>query len=149
MTSDHILSMVPRLRARDVHELTGIIRGSLEDWARSRLTGTGIAYALVHRGEVWICGGVLEGAVRGVGAIWFVCAEGWEHYVRHLLVMWRLVQEHAGFRRIEAKCYADNEVANRFALHTGFRFEGTLRGYTVRGEDVNQYGKLIGGSNGR
>lgn len=150
MTSAHIIDLMPRLRARDVHELTGLMReATLVDFAARRAQAPGLAWTLMVDGVPMWCGGALEGVVAGTGALWLLGAVGCELYVKHLLRVWRLMLVHGGFRRLECKCYADNEAANRFALRAGFSLEGTLRGYTVRGEDVNQYGMVLGGDDGR
>lgn len=143
------MALLPRLRARDVAEILAASRfSSLEEWARSRLMGPGVAWTLLVSGvPVW-CGGVLDGAVRGIGALWIVGSDEAGRYVKHVLRVWRQVKA-AGYRRLECKCYADNEPANRLAVRAGFLYEGTLRGFGVNGEDVNQYGLLTGDNNGR
>lgn len=129
-----------------MHELRGIVREpSLGEWAARRAVAPGLSWTLLVGGIPMLCGGVLEGVARGIGAIWMVGAVGCERYIKHVLRVWRLVLIHGGFRRIECKCYADNLPANRFAVRAGFVLEGTLRAFTVRGEDVNQYGMVCHG----
>ncbi len=151
MRLEHILSMLPRIRARDAHEILSATRyRTLEDWARSRLDIPGCAFAaLDEAGEVQACGGVLEGAVDGIGAVWLVGTEQLGRVAKHVLRVWRAIFEVGGFRRLECKCFAANEIANRFATRLGFVYEGTLCGYTREGRDVHQYGLLIGGAHGR
>lgn len=145
-----LMQLLPRMRPRDVEEILGASRHStLESWAMSRVESPGNAWTLLVNGQPVWCGGVLEGAVRGIGALWMVGARGCERYVKHVLRTWRVIIKDGGFRRLECKVYAGNEKANTFAQRAGFQLEGTLRGYSTGGEDVNQYGMLIGGPNGR
>ena len=144
MTEDHILDLLPRIRQRDVHELTGLMRESLEDWARSRARDPGVHYSVWHNGKVVACGGVLEGIVSGIGVGWAIAAEGWWRAYNDALNLWTMFVKHGGYRRLECKCYVDNEPANRFALKLGFMLEGCLRAYSLRGEDINQYGIVLG-----
>ncbi len=144
MTAGHITHLLPRLRPRDVEEILGASRHpTLASWAHSRVAGPGVAWTLLVDGWPVLIGGVLEGAVRGIGAVWLVGAKGCERHVKHALRVWRLIVSDGGYRRLEAKVYAQNEKANEFARRVGFKFEGTLAGYSLRGEDVNQYGKVL------
>lgn len=150
MTAGHLNHLLPRLRPLDVEEILGASRyTTISAWAQSRVAMPGVAWTVLADGwPVW-CGGVLEGAVRGIGALWLVGARGCERHVKHALRVWRVIVCDGGFRRLECKVYAGNEKANEFARRIGFKLEGTLAGYSLRGEDVNQYGMLIGGTNGR
>jgi hypothetical protein len=143
LTLAHMTSILPRLRPIDVEEILGGTRHpSLEAWARSRVEIPGVAWAVLVDGVPMWCVGVLEGAVRGIGAMWLVGARGCEPYVKHVMRIVRVILSDGGFRRVECKCYADNDAANRFAMRFGFKFEGTLRGYSLQGKDINQYGVL-------
>lgn len=150
MTASHLISLMPRLRARDVYELRGLMReGTLDEFAARRSIASGLSWTLMVNGlPVW-CGGVLDGVSRGIGAFWLLGADGCERYAKHLMRVWRVILDHGGYRRLECKCYADNELANRFARRIGFELEGTLRAYTLRGEDVNQYGLVLEVPHGR
>lgn len=150
MTASHLFDILPRLRERDAAEILDASRfPTLEAWARSRIEGAGVSWAVLADGvPVW-CGGVLEGAVRGIGAMWLVGAKGCEPFVMYAIRVWQTIFQHGGFRRLECKCFAANEQANRFARICGLSPEGTLRGYALSGADINQYGRVIGGANGR
>lgn len=144
LTLDHLFSILPRLRESDAREvLSGSRYSSLVAWARSRVEAPGVAWAYLVRGTPMLCGGVIEGAVRGIGALWFVGAEGCERHIKHVLRAWRAIVAAGGYRRLEAKCFTGNIAANRFAARVGFQLEGTLRGYGSAGEDVNQYGMVF------
>jgi len=145
MTEAHIIDLLPRLRARDVHELGGVLREPIVDWARKRAHEPGVRYAFLHDGQVVACGGVLEGAAPGIGAAWGIATEGWWRVLDVAMHVWGMIIDHGGYRRLECRCYADNVPANRFAIHVGFSLEGRLRSFTSRGEDLNQYGMVIGG----
>jgi RimJ/RimL family protein N-acetyltransferase len=150
MTLEHILALLPRIRACDAYEILAASRyRTLEDWARSRLDIPGCAFSALEGDVVQACGGVLEGPVAGIGALWLVGSERLQSVAKHVLRVWRAIRDHGGFRRLECKCYAANDVANRFALRLGFTFEGTLRGYTLEGGELNQYGLVVGGTHGR
>lgn len=150
MAAGHLTHILPRLRIRDVAEILHASRhATLASWAHSRVASPGVSWTLLVDGSpVWI-GGVLEGAVRGIGALWLVGVRGCERRVKHVLRVWRVIVTDGGYRRLECKVYAANEKANTFALRAGFKFEGTLAGYGMKGEDLNQYGMKIGGANGR
>jgi len=148
MTADHLLSILPKMRERDRFEILNASRyPSLSAWAKSRVEAPGVSWTLLVNGvPVW-CGGVLDGAVEGIGALWLVGTNEAARYAKHVLRVWKVIRQVGGYRRLECKCYADNVTANKFAERVGFRLEGTLRGYGLGGEDLNQYG--IGGQHGR
>lgn len=145
LTEEHMLKILPRLRERDLHELAGVLRDPLEQWAAQRVRDPGVHYAFLYDGEVVAVGGVLEGAAPGVGSGWALAVDGWWRVLEQAMHVWSLFIKHGGYRRLECRCYADNEKANSFARRLGFKLEGTLKSFTVRGEDINQYGMVIGG----
>ena len=148
MTASHLESLLPRLREADVREILGASRHpTMQSWAAAKVASAGVSLTLLVDGVPMICGGVLEGAVRGIGVLWLVGARGCERHIKHVLRVWRAIREEGGYRRLECKCYAGNEKANEFAQRAGLRFEGRLEGYALDGSDLNQYG--LGGQHGR
>lgn len=144
MTEAHIISLMPRLRERDVHEVRGIARQeTLEEFARERARAVGAHWSLIEDGIVLGCGGILAGATYGSGLMWLLFADGWTRHLMLLARAWRMIKEYGDYRRLEAKCYADNPVACKFVEHCGFEREGVLKSYSVRGEDVVQYGLVL------
>jgi hypothetical protein len=139
MTEAHIIDLMPRLRARDRYEMDGVVREPLESWAAKRARDPGLAWSLIEDGMVLGVGGILD-AGRATGALWLLFADGWERHIRLVLGAWKIILSHGIYDRLECKCYADNEVANRFAVKQGFTLEKVLPAFTIRGEDVNQYG---------
>lgn len=149
MTPEHLVDILPRLREVDARELMdGSRHETLLSWAHSRVNAAGAAFTVLQDERPMWCGGVLEGAVSGIGAMWLVGAKGCEPLVMYAYRVWQVIVAEGGYRRLECKCFADNEPANRFAKIMGLAFEGTLRGFGLSGADMNQYG-MVGGSNGR
>lgn len=149
MTASHLESLLPRLRGQDLREILGASRHeTLQSWAAAKVASAGVSLTVLVDGVPMICGGVLEGAVRGIGVLWMVGARGCERHIKHVLRVWRVILKEGGFRRLECKCYAGNEKANEFARRAGLRFEGGLTGYALDGSTLNQYG-LTGGQHGR
>ena len=76
--------------------------------------------------------GVLE-----VGSIWYASvAQKTEVNTNAMLLLFGLVFEMLGYRRLEWKCNNDNEDSKRAALRLGFEFEGLFRQHMVsRGEN--------------
>lgn len=144
LTPEHMLDILPRVRPRDRHELLGFVpEEHLKAWAVARAKYPGVGYTFALNGEVVGVGGVLEGPVPGIGVSWGLCTDRWVAMFSDLMQVWSVVVEHGGYRRLECKCYADNPGANALAKRMGYRFEGCLRGYTLRGEDINQYGMVF------
>lgn len=139
MTEAHIVDLMPRLRARDRYEMEGVVREPLEAWAKQRVRSQGMAWSLVEAGVVLGVGGILD-VGRATGAIWLLFADGWLRHVRRVLGAWEIIRTSGAYDRLECKCYADNEAANSFAVKQGFTLERVLPAFTLRGEDVNQYG---------
>ena len=144
MSPAHLMAIVETLRARDVDELRASVReATLQEWAAKRSLAPGLSWTVMVDGVPMWCGGVLEGVVRGIGTMWLVGAKGCERYVKHAMRIFRIIVKHGGFRRIECKCFADNESANRYALHIGFTLEGCLKAWAADGRDINQYGMVL------
>ncbi|TAK84367.1 MAG: hypothetical protein EPO20_14870 [Betaproteobacteria bacterium] len=146
LTVLHLLSLIPFLRARDRHEITGL-RGSddLTGWA-FECAMSDVGYACVTDGwKVQFVTGVAR-APTNVGTLWFAARDGWERYVKHALVFFREVRRHLGYQRLEMLVYEDNQIARRFAEKLGLTCEGTLRSYTARGENVMVYSLIEGGA---
>lgn len=139
MTEAHILDLMPRLRERDRHEMSGMVGEPLEVWARKRARDPGLAWSLVEDGIVLGCGGILDVA-RATGAIWLLFADGWLRHARMVIGAFQIIRDSGAYERLECKCYADNAPANALAVKQGFTLERVLPAFTARGEDVNQYG---------
>ncbi len=86
----------------------------------------------------------IAGVVYAFGAAqaWMLTGIGFERDARRILpvMQWgiRHFYERLGLRRLEMQIEVDDSPAERWARHTGFRFEaGPLKRKGARGEDMN------------
>jgi hypothetical protein len=107
----------PRLCAKHRAEILRQF-DSVEAWALNRAQLRGLHYAIEDDSGPMVVGGVIDQGEDGY--IWFACVDGWERYLKTMLVFFREVRHSHAYRALHCECFADNAKARHLIERAGF-----------------------------
>lgn len=115
--------------------------GAIIDQSYANSLDTEVSFTAIDGDKIIACGGLVE-MWENRGLAWMVLSDIAKNYMLQLTRAIMRYLRVAKYRRIETAVRSNFLEGHRWADLLGFKYEGTMRGYGISGDDYDLYARV-------